>query len=129
MLCNSAKSEVSLVDPSGAFILTEADTNTVQVTYFNTDDAAVVVPDVEVSETVVQDQYRISSIEMVNLAHQNNDIVFVLSLGDQALGEITLDTYEENTVCDPWYVTSELRFDGSPAEKSSIGTYLLEVNP
>nr|WKN38156.1 hypothetical protein K4G66_05510 [Tunicatimonas sp. TK19036] len=121
--------DFSLVDPSGAFILTEADTNTVQVTYLDADDLSVTVPDVRVEETVIQDQYKITSIEMVNLAHQSPDLVFTLTFRDQVLGEVTLDTYEENTVCDPWYVTSALRFNGEPAEQNAIETYLIEVNP
>lgn len=117
----------SLVDSTGAFILTEADTNTVAITYLDANNTSVVVPDVQISENVVPDLYSITSVEMVNLAHQDNS-TFTLTYRDQVLGTITLDTYSDDTGCDPWYITSNLLFNGESVNRNPIGVYLIKVD-
>lgn len=118
----------SLIDSTGAFILTKADTNTVAITYLDTNNIFSIVPDIRITETVVQDLYNITSVEIVNLAYQDRDRRFTLTYDDQTLGQITLDTYQNNAFCDPWYATSALLFNGDPVEQNPTGTYLIEVN-
>ncbi|MGB3587465.1 MAG: hypothetical protein WBA23_13040 [Tunicatimonas sp.] len=120
--------QFSLVDPAGAPIITTTDTNAVVVTYLSINNSVSTVPDICIAETINQGLFSISSAEMVDLAHQDSSLLFTLNYDGQTLGEISLDTYEDNTGCDPWYVTSALLFNGNSVEQNSIGIYLIEIS-
>ena len=103
--------DFSVLDKAGKSIITTSNSSSVKLYYADAKNIKQYVPNIRVSEKS-PNEFFVSSLEILDIAHQLNSMKFSVEINDAPIGVLSLETYRSNADCDGWIHYSKAVFNG-----------------